>query len=344
MPLENYILDIMEGRRKGRSLLRALSYLYRGGVALRNQAFDRDLIGSKSVDIPVVSIGNIVAGGTGKTPLVRLLAEELLKTLNVAIVSRGYRSQVEKTGETLKIDGQTSVSQCGDEPFWLAQKLSKAQVWVGKNRFKSAVLAYQSGADVIILDDGMQHRSLRRDFEVIVVDVEDPFGKGFFLPRGLLRDSPHCLVHADLIVVMDGSSETEAQLRKYTYAPIVFAKTHSEMSLQGKKVGVFCAIGRPQRFLKSVKSCGGEVVATYFKPDHDPFTVDELNAFADRSGADLLVCTEKDQVKLPTNFNCSLPVVALPSRLEIHQGREEWDKILTNIREYHDRRVSSSTS
>lgn len=344
MVLENYILDIMEGRRKGRSLLRALSYLYRGGVALRNQAYDRDLLGSKGVDIPVISIGNIVAGGTGKTPLVRLLAEELLKTLNVAIISRGYRSRIEKIGETLKIDEQTLVSECGDEPFWLAQKLPKARVFVGKNRLKSAVSAYQSGAEVIILDDGLQHRSLRRDFEVIVVDGEDPFGKGFFLPRGLLRDSPHRLVHADLIVVVNGSSETEIQLRKYTYAPIVIAAIQSEMSLHGKKVGVFCAIGRPQRFLKSVKSCGGEVVATYFKPDHDPFTEDELNAFADRSGADLLVCTEKDQVKLPTHFNCSLPTVALPSRLGIQQRREEWEKLLTNIREYHDRRVPSSTS
>jgi tetraacyldisaccharide 4'-kinase len=273
-----------------------------------------------------------------------LLAEELQKSLNVAIVSRGYRSRVEKAGDTLKIDENTPVSECGDEPFWLAQKLPKAQVWVGKNRFRSAVSAYQAGAEVIILDDGMQHRSLRRDFEIIVVDGEDPFGKGFFLPRGLLRDSPHRLVHADLIVVMDGSSVTEAQLRKYSYAPVVFAKTHSEISFQGQKVGVFCGIGRPQRFLKSVKSAGGEVVATYFKPDHDPFTVVELNAFADRSGAEVLVCTEKDQVKLPANFTCHLPVLVLPSRLEIHQGHEEWEKLLTNIREYHDRRVSSSTS
>ena len=348
MPLETYVLDIMEGKRRGRSLLRALSYLYRSGVAIRNEAFDRGILKSYSVGIPVVSIGNIVAGGTGKTPLVKFLAQQLLQNLNVAILSRGYRSAAEKTGEILQVTPETDVFHCGDEPFWLAQQLPRVQVWVGKNRVASAQWARQKGADVIILDDGMQHRQIDRDFEIVVVDGEDHFGKGFFLPRGLLRDSPARLEKADLIVVSQPVSEKEieSQLRRFTSAPIVFTHMKAQMALHGKKFGVFCAIGRPQRFLKAIRDAGGEITATFFKPDHDPFYSEELQKFAERSAADALICTEKDAVKLGADLELGLPIIALPASLEISGNIEAWNHLLTNIqsRAKHDRRIPSHAS
>lgn len=343
MLLENYVLDAMEGRWRGRSILRALSYLYRTGVRLRNEAYDRGILAVHACGLPVISIGNIVAGGTGKTPFVKFLAQELSKNFRVAILSRGYRSAVEKTGETLQVIPTTDVSQCGDEPCWLARSLPQVQVWVGKNRLKSAQQAQQNGADVILMDDGMQHRQLKRDFEIILVNGEDPFGKGFFLPRGLLRDSPHRLAKADCIVAINPSSQIEEQLRSFTQAPLICARTVSELSLTGKKVAVFCAIGRPERFLKSVRETGGEIVASFFKPDHEPFHAEELRDFAEKSGADALVCTEKDHVKLASDFKCQLPIIPLPSRLEISSAAWEQilNKIQSKIRVEHDRRISS---
>ncbi len=348
MPLETYVLDMMEGRRPGRSLLRALSYLYRGGVRLRNEAYDKGILPIHTVGIPVVSIGNIAAGGTGKTPLVKFLAEELSKTFSVAILSRGYRSRAEKTGEILHVTPETNVALCGDEPYWLAKKLPQVQVWVGKNRFQSAERARQNGAQIILMDDGMQHRQLKRDFEIVLVDGKDPFGKGFFLPRGLLRDSPLQLSKADCIVVIDPSSEEEIekQLRRFTKAPLIFAQMKTDLSLKDKKVAVFCAIGRPVRFLKGIREAGGNIVATFFKPDHEPFYSEELRQFADESAADALVCTEKDHVKLSPDFQCRLPLITFPSQLEISGNNEAWQQLLNNInsRVNHGRRIPSHTS
>jgi tetraacyldisaccharide 4'-kinase len=348
MPLESYVLDIIEGKRRGKFLLKALSYLYQAGVRLRNQAYDLGLLAAHDAGLPVISVGNIVAGGTGKTPFVKFLAEKLSSEFRVAILSRGYRSAIEKTDQNLLITPETEVSACGDEPYWLARALPHVQVWVGKNRLESAKLAQQKGAEVLLMDDGMQHRQLKRDFEIVLVDGEDPFGKGFFLPRGLLRDAPHRLRQADCVIAIDPSEEIEEQLRAFTEAPIIHARRVSELSLKGKKVAVFCAIGNPQRFLKSIREAGGTIAATFFKPDHDPFTAEELRAFAKESGAEALICTEKDHVKLPADFSCAIPVIPFPSHLEIVDSTRAWEQLLnkiqSKIRVQHDRRISSHAS
>ena len=328
--LKSYVLDIMEGRKPGRPLLRALSYLYRTGVALRNVAYDLGLLKAHDVGIPVVSIGNIIAGGTGKTPFVKFLAEALSKKFKIAIVSRGYRSKIEQTSSVLQVTPEMDVFSCGDEPYWLARDLPQVQVWVGKNRMNAAKFAKENGAEMVVMDDGMQHRKLKRDIEIVLVDGEDPFGNGFFLPRGLLRDSPARLKNADCIVVIGPCSKSlEQELRPFTEAPIVFAERVTNVSLKGKKVAVFCAIGKPQKFLQSVREAGGEIVASFFKPDHDPFYPEELQKFADECLADTLVCTEKDQVKLPKE--CRLPISVLASHLKISGNGTAWQELLNNI-------------
>ncbi len=330
--LKRYILDIMEGRRPGRPLLRALSYLYRTGVALRNEAYDLGLLKAHDVGLPVISIGNIIAGGTGKTPFVKFLAQEFSKKFKIAIVSRGYRSKIEQTSQVFQVTPEMDVAYCGDEAYWLARDLPEVQVWVGKNRVDSAKFAKKNGAEMVLMDDGMQHRKLKRNIEIVLVDGEDPFGKGFFLPRGLLRDSPARLKNADCIVVLKPSSKTlEQELRRFTQAPIVFAERVTETSLKGKKAAVFCAIGKPQKFLQSVREAGGEIVASFFKPDHDPFYPEELKKFAEESLADVLVCTEKDHVKLPSDFHCRLPIIALTSHLKISGNEIAWQELLNNI-------------
>lgn len=334
MTLESYILDVMEGKRKGRSVLHLLSTLYRSGVALRNLAYDLRVLAAKKVGVPVVSVGNIVAGGTGKTPFVKMLAEALSQTIKVAILSRGYLSEVEKSGETLCIHAETPVKMCGDEPFWLARELPQVSVWVGKNRCESALRALEKGASVLLLDDGMQYRDLHRDVEIVVMDGEDLFGKGYFLPRGLLRDTPKRLKRADLIVINDAKCHKKVKeiLSLYTQAPLMFVRMKLQENLKGKRVGVFCAIGKPEKFVHSVKECGSQVTATFFKPDHMPFSPEELTAFAQRAGADMLVCTQKDHVKLPQQLVCGLPVLPLAGEFEIVSGKEEWQSLIENIK------------
>ncbi len=344
MSLKNCVIEIMKGKRKGKSVLHFLSYLYQSGVAVRNFAYDQGILKTTQVSVPVISIGNIVAGGTGKTPLVKFLAKELIKNFHVAILSRGYCSLVEKRGASLLITPTTTVSECGDEPFWLAQQIPEAEVWVGRDRSISAQRAEKNGADVIILDDGMQHRQLKRDFEVVVVDGTDPLGQGFFLPRGWLRDTPSRLKNADLIVVTESRSGVEELLRSYTRAPIVAVEVKTSTSLVGKRVAAFCAIGSPHRFLQTIKKAGGQVVASFFKPDHTPFNAKAIEQFKASSKADLLICTEKDFVKLSNSIQSM--VLPLSTHLEISQGKERWQEILIQItnRIHHGRRVSSHAS
>ena len=334
MNFKTVALEVMEGKKSGRSFLRALSYLYQIGVTARHFAYDNKLFKSSKIKIPVVSIGNIVAGGTGKTPLVRFLSEVLLHDLKVAILSRGYRSEVEKLNFVMKISSDGNPQKCGDEPFWLSQVLPKAAVWVGKNRLFSAFLAQEAGAQVIILDDGMQYRKLERDVEIVVMDGQELFGSGYFLPRGMLRDTPHRLKKAQLIVVNQAKDfdHVQKEIARYTQAPIVFVRMRSNVDFKGKKVGVFCAIGRPERFIEAVRHCGSEVVATYLKIDHDPFSIEELNDFAATSGAELLVCTEKDQVKLPQDFQCKLPIHAMQGKMEIVGGSDHWKAMIEKIK------------
>jgi tetraacyldisaccharide 4'-kinase len=333
MSMESYVLEIIEGKRPGRTFLLLLSYIYHLGIYFRNLAYDRGLVKSYSLPIPVISIGNIVAGGTGKTPLTYLLAKQLSYHKKLAILTRGYRSEIEHSSAPVKIQKGDSPARCGDEPYWLAQKLSHVDIWVGKKRLISAHLAVQSGAQILLLEDGMQHRRVHRDFEVIVVNSSDLFGKGYFLPRGLLRDSPKCLSRADLVVINGISKlvEVEIALRRFTNAPFVWMKMESQIDLQNKSVAVFCAIGQPDRFIKTLESCGAHIKAVLFKEDHLPFIEEEINQLALTSGAELLVCTEKDYVKLPQNFKYHLPLVSVTAQLSILEGQEVWDSFVAAI-------------
>src|ERR1700722_19748278 len=176
--LEKYILDVIEEKKPDpitRGLLSGFSYLFQAAVALRNWGYDRGLIRKTRAALPVVSIGNIAAGGTGKTPLIHLLASRLTEGRGssenaVAILTRGYRGTLK--GDPLNISEACSldVKTFGDEPSWLCQKLPQTAIWVGKNRIKSAELAAKTNARILLLDDGMQYRSLDRDVEIVLLD------------------------------------------------------------------------------------------------------------------------------------------------------------------------------
>ncbi len=318
MVLENKMKEILEGRRRGKRALWLLSLLYKTGVKLRHMGYKWRLLHTKKVPAVVVSVGNVVAGGTGKTPLVHLLATELSKDHKVAILTRGYHSQAEKLN--ILVDSTMTAEQVGDEPYWLSQKLPHVQVWVGADRVTSAYKALENGAEILLLDDGFQHLKLHRDFDVVVVSGEAPYSNGHFLPRGYLRDFPSRLNEASVIAVM-GPKPLDL------VAPqVVFDRT-TAVDLKGKKVALFCAIGNPERFIKQIQAAGAHITVSLIKPDHEPFSLQELEKL--KTKADVLVCTEKDFVKIPPT---SLPLIVVPLELSITQGGEIWKQFINQIK------------
>lgn len=342
MTLESYILDAIEGKPitpLAKVFFSFLSFLFRAAVALRHRAYDAGLFKTHRASLPVVSVGNIVAGGTGKTPLIRLVAQELQGRGKVAILTRGYKSKLR--GEP-QIINSLDPEKFGDEPIWLKHQLPEAAIWVGKDRVRSSLLAANDGARVLLLDDGMQHRALSRQVEIVLLDGEDLFGRGAFLPRGYLRDFPSRLKAADLIVtshVYDGAQaeKCRAEIARYSAAPVasICYRFKDEPFLRGKKIGVFCALGRPERFFQMLGLAGCEAVDTIVALDHTPFDARQLEAFAVRckaKGAEFLVCTEKDGVKLPHSLDLALPVKSLAIEIEWIDGKRHWQECIETIK------------
>lgn len=335
MNIETHVLDIIEGKKSApvtKALLKLMSQCYRGAVSLRNFAYDF-VIPSTRLSVPVISVGNIVAGGTGKTPFIHYLAKALGET-EIAILSRGYRR---KGNKTVVVESDTSVEFCGDEPLLLSQKLPQAKVIVGADRAHTGQIAQRLGAKLILLDDGMQHRQLHRDIEIGVMDARDLFGRGHFLPRGLLRDSPKRLAKANLIILNGVKDQPHfealtTRIRHYTSAPITAMDLTVENSIElaSKKVGVFCAIGAPERFVDTLKTLGCDIVLKEFKSDHLPFTQEEIDRFAilaHDQGAECIVCTEKDAVKLPARAGLIVAKIALKPTF----GKEHLENLINEV-------------
>jgi tetraacyldisaccharide 4'-kinase len=232
--------------------------------SIRHALYDCGILTIHKVPIAVVSIGNIAAGGRGKTPLVILLGK-VFATHKVAILSRGYGG--------------------GDEAKVIRRHLSDALIYEHPNRVESARKAVADGAQLILLDDGFQHRRLHRDFDVVLVQPKDLQGR--CIPAGELRDP---LSRLEKAIVL-GSLEKTATC---------------SVPLEGVPVSIFCGIGSPERFKKTVVELGALIVSELYLGDHEPIGGTRLKAFYEQSirlGAKYLLCTEKDEVKLPqTNY------------------------------------------
>jgi tetraacyldisaccharide 4'-kinase len=230
---ELYFLSVIKGEQKGFFpkllcfFLWLMSGPYKMVVFFRNWMFDHGWLKSFIPPVSlVISVGNITAGGTGKTPVTLMLAEALQKESLLAILSRGYRSQAENFSSPLLLHKKRGLlhpaSLCGDEPYLLAENLPDSLVIVGKNRYQSSKMAARLGAEVLLLDDGMQHRGIARDFEIVVMDILDPFGSGYFLPRGLLREGASGLARADLIILNNAQDQDlyDTVRRRYRMSPL----------------------------------------------------------------------------------------------------------------------------
>lgn len=332
-----------------RACLVPLSYLYSFCIRTRNFLFDVQILKQKRCSLPIVSVGNIVAGGTGKTPVTLLLAETLASFCRVAILTRGYRSVAEKGKIPLLLSTGTGAGPrypaniCGDEAFLLASRLPEVMVLVGKNRFKAAEQAKKIGAELLLLDDGMQHRQVYRDIELTVMNGFNPFGENYFLPRGFLRDDPKRLKKADLIIItgqdVDLSSSSCVPTVKMVLKPleVLNAEGESLPSLKGMNVALFCGIAEPSRFVETLRGLGACVVDRLFLADHERVCEDQLFRFlrcAKQKGAQWAVCTEKDWVKLnnKTIKKGPLPLAWVKSQLIIERDSYEWEAVIERIK------------
>ncbi|MEP5759037.1 MAG: tetraacyldisaccharide 4'-kinase [Litoreibacter sp.] len=297
------------------TLLGPLGVLYSMGTAHRLRKGR-----PTKLDIPVICVGNINAGGTGKTPTVISLVQILeARGIHPHIVSRGYRGSLE--GPIRVNERSHSAEDVGDEPLLLA---AFADVWVSKDRLKGAMAAFDAGAEIVILDDGFQNPSLTYDLSIVVVDAARGFGNGKVMPAGPLREPIATgLKRADILLSIGAGPAQTAFATKSDHLVQIPHMTgqltplQTGMDWEGLRAFAFAGIGHPGKFFATLKALGAELVKTESLDDHQPLTpalMARLQAEAGALGAQL-VTTEKDAVRLPDAFRRE--VLPVPVRLEI---------------------------
>ncbi len=275
-----------------------LSLFFKSGVFIRHAFYGRKLFETVEVDLPIISVGNIVCGGTGKTEFVGKLITDL-KRNGVAVLTRGYRSKRGGASALVKdIDD-------GDEPFMLANRLKNSFVIRGLRREESAKLAETLGACGCILDDGMQYLRLKKDISIAMISASDPISQGF-VPFGMRRELLSQLRKVDYIGIHGAKNQELYELVKkdlLCYGSAKFFGTtyclKENKRLAGKKVGVFCGIGNPQFFIEGLRALNLDIVKSKILADHEKCTgLLEFVQLSQSLGAEIVVCTAKDFVKL----------------------------------------------
>ncbi len=332
-------------------LLGALNTGYRGLLGARDWLYARGLLRSRRVGCPVVSIGNLTVGGTGKTPAVELAVRTLTEMGHrPAVVSRGYRRQsrgVQVVADTASV--RLDAEDAGDEPFLLARRLPRVPVVVGASRLQAARLAVERfGVTAVVLDDGFQHRTLTKDLEIVMTRARSPWGNGRLLPSGPLREPLSALRRADLIVAAGVASPGDIADVLATAAlhapgvPVLAARytavecweaermrDHPVHVLSGLPLLAFAGIASPDGFEATLRGLGAHITQMVRFPDHHWYTSSELTrleARATASGACGLVTTEKDWVRLRRLPLPRSPLHVLSVRLELVTGAWAWQE------------------
>ena len=273
-------------------LLEPLSWLYQGGTAL-HQNFSKPY----RAGVPVISIGNFVLGGAGKTPVTIALSQHLQKMGRIPhIISRGYGGSLQGP---IQVDlTQHPFHQVGDEPLLLAKY---APTWVSKNRQAAVNLAIESGADILLLDDAHQNYTLEKDLSFLVVDGVQGFGNGRVFPAGPLRQSIKAgLKNATAIIFITQKNEPLPEPLRSTHCPIIRA-TVVPIDPKPCAVLAFAGIGYPKKFHQTLVTAGYKVKAFSSFPDHYPYTEEDLRKLRMRARVEraFLMTTEKDAVRIP---------------------------------------------
>lgn len=348
-----HIEDLMYGRKKALlcgGLLFFISILYGYAVKLRNALYALRLLRGKRLPVKVISVGNITLGGTGKTPAVIQIAG-LLRAHNrrPVVISRGYGRQ-DESRVTIVSDGRGSLTgpiAGGDEPVLIGAKLSGVPVVAGSDRHGAGMYAVSKfHPDVVVLDDGFQHRRLQRDMDIVLVDATDPFGKGKLFPAGILREPLAALKRSHLVLITgvdraENTAALKALLEQKTGARVFTSYFSPEdlvdtgmgesrplSSLRGTTVLAFSGIARPASFTALLRSLGADVASELVYPDHYIYRRSDLAAIFQRAGdikAALIVTTEKDAVKLKTFKPDGIWALRIDLRVNEEQ---EWERMI----------------
>lgn len=324
-----------------RGLLAPLGWLYGGAMRLRNLAFDRGVFRQQQVDVPVISVGNLNAGGTGKTPLVEHLANNFLRDkYTVGVVSRGYKRQ--SSGQVIVSRGEgpvVSVREAGDEPYMLSLLAPELRVVVNADRVQGATtLMRKFDVDIILMDDGFQHRSLARDIDIVIVPAEDLVTKESVIPAGRLREPWSGLDRATHVLIAEENKKEDSHekiLHKYTDAHLFHGKKLTSSTLKNPVRGeslplsefefaspvfAIAGIGYPEKFQRALRQLP-LVLKTFRRyPDHHYYTLKEqrdLLTQMQKHGADMLVMTAKDFVKWDKTLLAENPVYYLSVEYQI---------------------------
>ncbi len=326
-----------------------LSLPYGGTVRARSLFYSLGLLRTRTLPCPVISIGNITVGGTGKTPLVMALAKGLMaRGISVASLSRGYKGK--RISNPVVSDGKDiflSAEESGDEPFLMARACYGIPVLVGKNRFVNGRIALQRfGVKGLLLDDGYQHLALHRDINILLVDSHISFGDNTLLPRGILREPLSHLRRTDIFLLtkVENPQTVQPLERKIHqihpasqvfhshYEPVNLVSPEDEQedlgSLKGKKILALSGVASPDYFSFLLRKCGAKIVKEASFPDHHFYTPEDLSSIKEKSRrADCIVTTEKDMVKLMQLDIRHLPIRALRVKVKIWEEEEFYQKV-----------------
>ena len=296
-----------------RGYLLPLAPLYQGLVIAKNAAYDRGWLQPKRLQWPVISVGNLSVGGSGKTPLVIRLAELLRQRgILIDVLSRGYGRQ---STATEIVDPSGTADRFGDEPLLIARRTG-VRVIVGARRYEAGLLAEaQSGAGrsgVHLLDDGFQHRKLARSVDVVILHRTDLDEK--LLPVGRLREPLNALHRATFVVLREEDFALEPELRRLGIsAPVWWMRRSLELPGDSRHVIAFCGIARPEEFFAALASRGATLLRSEAFPDHHRYRredMERLARIATEQRADSFITTEKDEVKLGGSLRAILEHVA----------------------------------
>ncbi len=276
-------------------ILFPISLVFLALSSLRRWLYRNGILPSHRLPLPVIVVGNISVGGTGKTPLTLALAQEFIEHgWHPFVVSRGHGG---KARQTQRVTADSDVRQVGDEPLLMAGR-NLCPVWIGKNRVATARAAMQANpqCDVVLCDDGLQHYRLQRDVEIAVIDGSRALGNGLLLPAGPLREPASRLLDLDAIVVNGGDAppgQFAMHLSGQTFHSLIApGKTASPAAFQSRHIHAVAGIGNPERFFRHLEALNIPFTPHAF-PDHHPYRAAELS-FAD---CDAILLTEKDAVK-----------------------------------------------
>ena len=309
-----------------RILCGILSFFYRLVSGIRVLFYHVNILPVRRLSCPVISIGNITSGGTGKTPAVIFLARALSEAgKNVSVLTRGYKG--------------------GDEARLLEQKLPMVEVLVGKNRFRSG---RRASGEVCIMDDGFQHISLHRDLNILLIDATNPFDNRKLLPRGFLREPLTSIKRADLLLLTKVNLADQQRLQEikreiqelnipvvetiHKPAEVILAgekkESFSPNILYGKQVTAFSSIGSPDSFSRTLKGLGARVEQHFVYPDHYRYKRKDVEYIKRKAGRTLMVTTEKDGMRLPADFS---GYYMLRVELTIISNRESWEHAIQKV-------------